>query len=77
MKAKILNIVDEYLPSNPLFCRGGSKWQFSAKIQSQIKGVKMALERWPHYTVTSIQRLVGLLVKSVHFSYLCCIMCQW
>jgi len=28
MKAKILNTVDEYLQSNPLFCGGWSKWSF-------------------------------------------------
>ncbi len=38
MKAKILNVIDEYLLSNPLLCRGGSKWQFSPEIQSQITG---------------------------------------
>jgi len=27
MKAKILNVMDEHLLSNPLFCRGGSKWK--------------------------------------------------
>ncbi len=38
MKAKILNVMDEFLLSNPLFCRAGSKWQFSPVIQSQITG---------------------------------------
>ncbi len=33
----------------------------------------MASERWQHHNVTSTQRLVGLLVKSVDFSHLCCI----
>ncbi len=36
MKANILNAMDEYLLSNQLSCRGGSKWQFSPEIQSQI-----------------------------------------
>ncbi len=40
MKAKVLNVVDEYLLNNPLFCRGGSIWQFSPEIQSQIIGGK-------------------------------------
>ncbi len=35
---KILNVMDEYLLSNPLFCRAGSKWQYSPEIQSQITG---------------------------------------
>ncbi len=37
----------------------------------------MASERWQHHNVTFTQRLVGLLVKYVDFSCLCCIMCQW
>ncbi len=40
-------------------------------------GVKMTSERWQHHNVIFTQRLVGLLVKSVDFSNLCCIMCQW
>ncbi len=39
MKAKILNVMDEYLRSNPLFCWGGVKMEkFSPEIQSQITG---------------------------------------
>ncbi len=38
MIAKTLNVMDEYLLSNPLFCIRGSKWPFSPKIQSQITG---------------------------------------
>ncbi len=36
MKAKILNVMDEYRLSNPLFFRGGSNWPCSSEIQSQI-----------------------------------------
>ncbi len=36
MKAKILIVMDEYLRSNPLFCRM-AKWQFSPEIQRQIR----------------------------------------
>ncbi len=32
-KSKILNVIDEYLLSNSLFCWGGSKWRFGAKLQ--------------------------------------------
>ncbi len=80
MKANILNVMDEYWLSNPLFCRG--------------VGVKMAIFTWdskPNYkgkkgkndfrkidhNIIFTPRLVGLLVKSIHFSNLCCIMCQW
>ncbi len=37
-KAKILNVMDVYLLSNSLFCRGRSKLQFSPEIRSQITG---------------------------------------
>ncbi len=78
MKAKILNVMDEYLQSNPLFCRGGVKMViFTWDSEPNCKGVKMTSERWQHHNVTFTQRSVGLLVKSVHFSNLCCIMCQW
>jgi len=45
--------------------------RFGAKLQ----GDKMTLERW-HF-IGFLQRLIGLLVKSVYFSSLCCIICQW
>ncbi len=78
MKSKILNVMDEYLQSNPLFCRGGVKMViFTWDSEPNYKGVKMTSERWQHHNVTFTQRSVGLLVKSVHFSNLCCIMCQW
>ncbi len=35
MKAKILNVIDEYLLTNPLFCGGV---MFSPEIRSQIMG---------------------------------------
>ncbi len=84
-KAKILNVMDEYLLSNPLFCRGGSKCQDSepdyADSEPNYKGVKMASERWQHHNAIFTQMActltVGLLVKYIHFSNLHCIMCQW
>ncbi len=36
----------------------------------------MSSERWQHCNVIFTHRLVALLVKSVDFSHLCCIMCQ-
>ncbi len=33
MKAKILNVVDVHLLSNPQFCRGGQNDNFEAKLQ--------------------------------------------
>ncbi len=77
MKAKILNVMDVYLLSKTLFCREESKCQFSPEIWSQIIGVKMISERQQHHNVMFTQRLVGLLVKSVDFSNLCCIIYQW
>ncbi len=71
MKAKILNVMDEYL-SNTLFCRGGQKRHFFSNYRGG-GGVKMTPERWQHHNVTFTQRLVGLLVKSVDFSNLFCV----
>ncbi len=60
------------------FVEGGVKMViFTWDSEPNYKGVKMTSERWQHHNVTFTQRSVGLLVKSVHFSNLCCIMCQW
>ncbi len=82
INAKILKFMDEYLLSNPLFLLGGGEGGVKMAIftwdsEPNYKGVKMASERWQHYNVIFTQRLIGLLVKYVHFSNLCCIMCQW
>jgi len=37
----------------------------------------MTLERWQHHYFVFTQRLVGLLVKSVDFNNLSCIIYQW
>ncbi len=42
-----------------------------------ITGRKLTSERWQNHYFIFTQRLVGLLVKSVDFSNLCCVMCQW
>ncbi len=75
MKAKILNVVDECLPSNPLFCLGGVKIAiFIWDSEPNYRGLKMTSERLQHHNVTFTQRLISLLVKSVDFSCLHCIM---
>ncbi len=48
-----------------------------AIFKAKLQGVKITSERWQHYNVDFTQRLVCLLVKSVDFSNLCCIICQW
>ncbi len=50
---------------------------FTWDSEPNYRGVKMTLERWQHNNVSFTQRLLGLLVKSVDFRNLCCIMCQW
>ncbi len=50
---------------------------FTCDSEPNYRRVKMASERWQHHNVIFTQRLVDLLVKSVDFSNLHCIMCQW
>ncbi len=60
------------------FFRGGVKMAiFTWDSKPNYRGLKMTSERWQHYNAIYTQRLVGLLVKSVDFSCLCCIICQW
>ncbi len=74
-KAKILNVMDAYLLSNPLFCSVYQNVNFHLRVRAKFREVKKnTAERWQcHYAIFA-KRLVGLLVKSVDFSYLCCIM---
>ncbi len=37
----------------------------------------MIVERWQHHYFILTQRLTGLFVKSIYFSNLFCIICQW
>ncbi len=77
MKYKILNVIDVYFLSNPLFCKGGGQNDnLHLRFRAKLQGVKMTSERWQHHVIFK-QRLVGVLEKSVDFSNLCCIVCQW
>ncbi len=40
MKFKILNVMDEYLLSNPLFYRGGQNGSSPLKLRPKLQGVK-------------------------------------
>ncbi len=69
MKAKVLNITDEYLLRNPLF---------SPEIQRQITGRSKILQKDGSIILIFTLRLVGLLVKSVDLSSLLHYsLCQW
>ncbi len=59
------------------FVEGNKNGHFHLRFRAKLQGGKMTSERWQHHNVTFTQRSVGLLVKSVHFSNLCCIMYQW
>ncbi len=45
IKAKILNVMDEYLLSNPLFCGGGQNGNFHLRFRAQLQGVKNDLRK--------------------------------
>lgn len=59
MKVNILNVMDEDLLSNPLFCKKGSNMRFRAKLQEAKNDLSV---------VISTQGLVVLLVILVNFS---------
>ncbi len=74
MKAKILNAMDVYLQSNPLFVEGGQNVNFHLRFRAKLQGGKNDFRQ--RHNVIFTQSLVGLLVKPVDFSNLYCIMCQ-
>ncbi len=49
MKAKILNVTDIYLLSNPLFLEAGQMTSFTCDYEPNSLRVKMTLESWQHY----------------------------
>ncbi len=40
MIAQTLNVMNYYLISNPLFCRGGQNGNFHFRFRAKLKGVK-------------------------------------
>ncbi len=60
MKAEILNIMDEYLLSNLLFCRGGVKMAILTR-EPNYRELTMTSERWQDHNTnfTEILRSIS------------------